>query len=101
MTYILLLLLCVYSRIRRGHERRLLGALLLVSRSAPASIDSELLSGCGEAWRLPSRIVVVFAVQRIDLYSCICVYPALLLYQALISNFVTFLLDTKTDAISI
>ena len=42
MTYILQqLLLCVYSHMRRSHERLSLGALLfLVARSAPASTDS-------------------------------------------------------------
>ena len=40
MTYVLLLM-CVYSRMRHSHERRVLGALLfMVSRSAPASTDS-------------------------------------------------------------
>ena len=34
------LLLCVYSRMIRSHERRALGALLLFLRSEPASIDS-------------------------------------------------------------
>ena len=35
------LLLCVYSRMIRNHERRALGALLSVfSRSEPASTDS-------------------------------------------------------------
>ena len=48
-----------------------------------------------------SRVVVVFVVQRIDHYSFICVYLALLLYQALLSNVVTFLLDKNTDVISI
>ena len=93
MTYILLLLLllCAYSRMRRGHERRSLGALLLVSRSAPASTDSLLKSGCGEARRLRSRIVVVFVVRRIDPYAYVGVYLALLLYQALLSNLVTSL----------
>ena len=38
-----LLRLCVYSRMIRGHERRALGALLfLLSRSEPASTDSQL-----------------------------------------------------------
>ena len=46
---------------RQSHERRALGALLfLVPRSAPASTDSRLLSGCGGARRLRSPIVVVF-----------------------------------------
>ena len=40
--------------------------------------------------------MVVFVVQRIDRYSYICVYLVLLLYQALLSNLVTFLLDKKT-----
>ena len=48
-----------------------------------------------------SRVVVVFVVQRIDRYSYICVYLALLLYQALLSNLDTFLLDKITDVISI
>ena len=44
MTYmlvllLLLLLLCVW-RMRRSHERRSLGALLLAARSAPVSTDS-------------------------------------------------------------
>ena len=61
------------------------------------------MCGCGETRRLRSRIVVVFVVQRIDRYSYICVYLALLLllYQALPSNLVTFLLDKETDAIPI
>ena len=51
---------CVYSRVMRIHERRALGApLVLVSRSEAASTDS---SGCREARRLRSRIVVVFVV---------------------------------------
>ena len=55
------LLLCVYSRMIRSHERRALGALLsFFSRSEPASTDSWLQSGCGEARRLRLRIVVVF-----------------------------------------
>ena len=33
-------LLCVYSRMIRSHERRALGALLLFSRSEPASTNS-------------------------------------------------------------
>ena len=44
-----------------------------------------------------SRIVVVFVVQRIGRYSYIGVHLALLLlYQALLSNLVTCLLDKKT-----
>ena len=47
-----------------------MGALLLLaSRSEPASTDSQLYSGCGEARRLRSRIVVVLVVQCIDRYS--------------------------------
>ena len=62
--------LCGYSRMIRSHERRALGALLsLFSRSKPASTDSKLQSGCGEARRLRSRVVVVFIVQRIDRYT--------------------------------
>ena len=45
--------------------------------------------------------MVVFVVQRIDRYSHICVHLALLLYQALLSNVVTFCLDKNTDVISI
>ena len=45
--------------------------------------------------------MVVFVVQGIDRYSYICVYLALLLYQALLSNLVTFLFDKNTDVISI
>ena len=76
---LLLLLLCVYCRMIRGHERGSLGALLfLVSRSEPASTDSWL-SGCGEARRLRSRIAVVFVLQRIDRYSYMCMYLVLLL----------------------
>ena len=60
---------CVYSSAIPSHERRALGALLsLVSGSEPRSTDSKLQSGCGEARRLRSRIVVVFVVQRIDCY---------------------------------
>ena len=45
MTYILLLLMCLYSRMRRSHERRSLGALLfLVARSAPASTERYSLA---------------------------------------------------------
>ena len=54
--------LCVYTCCMiRSHERRALGALVsLFSRSEPASTDSWLQSGCGEARRLRLRIVVVF-----------------------------------------
>ena len=45
--------------------------------------------------------MVVFVVQRIDRYWHICVHLALLLYQALLSNLVTFLFDKNTDVISI
>ena len=47
--------------------------------------------------------MVVFAVQRIDRYSYICLYLALLLllYQALLSDLVTIFVDTKTDVISL
>ena len=71
------LLLCVYSRMMRSHERRALGVLLsLFSRFEPAPTDSYLYSGYGEARRLRSRIVGVVVVQRIDSYSCsyFCVY---------------------------
>ena len=47
-----------------------------------------------------SRIVVVFVVQRIDHHSYTCVNLALLLYQALLSDLVTFLLDKKADVTS-
>ena len=76
---------CVYSSAIPSHERRALGALLsLVSGSEPRSTDSKLQSGCGEARRLRSRIVVVFVVQHIYRYSYIGVYLVLLLYQALL-----------------
>ena len=72
----------------RSHERRVLAALLfLVSKSEPASTDSLLYPGCGEARPLRSRIVVEFVVQRIDRSSYICVprnaYQGM--YQALLS----------------
>ena len=70
--------MCVLS-----HERRALGALLsLFSRSEPTSTASQLQSGCGEARRLRSRIVVVFEVQRMDRYSYYCADLVMLLYQA-------------------
>ena len=40
-------------------------------------------------------------VRRIDRYLFLCAYLALLLYQALLSSLVWFLLDKKTDAISV
>ena len=41
MAYILLLLRCVYSRMRRSHEKRSLGALMfLIARCTIASTDS-------------------------------------------------------------
>ena len=83
-----LLLLCVYSRVIRSHERRALGALVsLFSTVGPSprrptascSLAAVRRGDCVRASWLYS-----FVVQRIDRYSysyfCVCLI--LLLYQA-------------------
>ena len=83
-----LLLLCVYSRVIRSHERRALGALVsLFSTVGPSprrptascSLAAVRRGDCVRASWLYS-----FVVQRIDRYSysyfCVCL--VLLLYQA-------------------
>ena len=82
------LLLCVYSRMIRSHERRALGALLsLFSRSEPASTDSCSLAAvrrgdCVRASWMYSYSNASIATRTRTLvctsYYCCCTRPALL-----------------------
>ena len=79
--------ICVYSRMIRSHERRALGALLLLfSRSEPRRPTASCRLAAvrrGDCVRASSWLYS-FIVQRIDRYSYsnFCVYLVLLLYQA-------------------
>ena len=84
---LLLLLLCVLSHMIRSHERRALGAPLLVSGSEPASTGSYV-----DIVR-PRRSAATACAHRgcigNPMHRSILVYRLLLLYQVLLSYIFT------------